>query len=48
MNVEIETEATQFSEKEYVNGISVAACTVSHYLRLQRLAVFGNLLFVFS
>jgi hypothetical protein len=29
MNVEIETEAVQFPEKEYINGIFVAVCTVS-------------------
>jgi hypothetical protein len=26
MNVEIGTEAAQFSEKEYINGISLAVC----------------------
>jgi hypothetical protein len=26
MNVEIGTEATQFPEKEYINGIFVAVC----------------------
>jgi hypothetical protein len=28
MNVEIETEAAQFPEKEYINGIFVAVCSV--------------------
>ncbi len=28
MNLEIRTEAAQFPEKEYINGILVAACTV--------------------
>jgi hypothetical protein len=27
MNVEIGTEAAQFPEKEYINGIFVAVCT---------------------
>ncbi len=27
MNVEIGSEAAQFPEKEYVNGIAVAVCT---------------------
>ncbi len=27
MNVEIGTDAAQFPEKEYINGISVAVCT---------------------
>jgi|LakMenEpi03Aug12_release.lakeMendotaPanAssembly.Ray.scaffolds.fasta_scaffold3015275_1 hypothetical protein len=30
MNLEIETEATQFSEKEYINGISLAVYRTLH------------------
>ncbi len=29
MNVEIRTEAAQFSEKEYINGILDAACKLT-------------------
>ncbi len=29
MNVEIGTEAAQFPEKEYINGIFVAVCDIS-------------------
>ncbi len=29
MNVEIRTEAAQFPEKEYINGIFVAACVLA-------------------
>jgi hypothetical protein len=31
MNVEIGTEAAQFPEKEYINGIVVAVCTVDNF-----------------
>jgi hypothetical protein len=30
MNVEIGAEATQFPEKEYINGIAFAVCGVNH------------------
>jgi hypothetical protein len=33
MNVEIGAEAALFPEKEYINGIAVAVCTV-HYEKL--------------
>ncbi len=33
MNVEIGTEAVQFPEKEYINGIFVAVCDISLKLR---------------
>ncbi len=29
MNVETRTEAVQFPEKEYINGIFLAVCTTS-------------------
>jgi hypothetical protein len=45
MNVEIGTEAAQFPEKEYINGIFVAVFTECLYLLLQRRAVFSDLLF---
>jgi hypothetical protein len=32
INVEIGTEALQFSEKEYIKGIFVAVCTVLVHL----------------
>jgi hypothetical protein len=32
MNVEIGAEAAQFSEKEYINGIAVAVCTIKIYV----------------
>jgi hypothetical protein len=32
MNVEIGAEATQFPEKEYINGIAVAVCAYSSKL----------------
>jgi hypothetical protein len=32
MNVEIGTEATQFPEKEYKNGIFIAVCRSSYTL----------------
>ncbi len=32
MNVEIGTEAAQFPEKEYINGVFVAVWTASRYL----------------
>jgi hypothetical protein len=31
MNVEIGAEAVQFPEKEYINGIAIAVCTVLSY-----------------
>jgi hypothetical protein len=37
MNVEIGTEAAQFPEKEYINGIFVAVCNTSTYIRLFRI-----------
>jgi hypothetical protein len=35
MNVEIGTEAAQFPEKEYINGISVAVCFTAHMTALR-------------
>jgi hypothetical protein len=32
MNVEIGTEAAQFPEKDYINGIFVAVCTCTPHL----------------
>ncbi len=32
MNVEIGAEAAQFLEKEYINGIFVAVCSIDSYM----------------
>jgi hypothetical protein len=40
MNVEIGTEAAQFPEKEYVNGIFVAVWALNlwqHYIKLENM-----------
>ncbi len=34
MNMEIEAEAVQFPEKEYINGIAVAVCKAGQNQRL--------------
>ncbi len=38
MNVEIGTEAAQFSEKEYISGIFVAVCAVDLYVKVAQLS----------
>jgi hypothetical protein len=42
MNVEIGAEATQFPEKEYINGIAVAVCKniQQHMIPLNRQVIF--------
>ncbi len=42
MNVEIGTEATQFPEKEYINGIFLAVHVGYGYRAMFRLNIFGN------
>jgi hypothetical protein len=42
MNVKIGTEAAQFPEKEYINGIFLAVCAVLFTLRAKLVLVYES------